>query len=122
VTIKSLSPATRQRVQSLVAYLALRFPDSSLNEAFESVETDAVFLGINRSAEGWLFVGISGPAMGRAKEGQLSAIAEALRLGAALGRASETERLWIDVDGPTGYGLRVTNKDDHSPEHGRPIT
>ena len=100
----------------------MSFPESSLDEAFESVETDAVFLGINRHREGWLFVGVSGPAMGRAKEGQLSEIAEALHLAAALGRAAETDRIWIDVDGPTRYGLRVTNKDDHSPEHGRPIT
>jgi hypothetical protein len=108
-------------VQSLFAYLTLAFPESSLDEAFESVETDAVFLGINRYAEGWLFVGISGPAMGRAKEGQLSEIAKGLHLAAALGRALETERIWIDIDGPTGYGLRATNKDDHSPEHGRAI-
>jgi hypothetical protein len=122
VTIKSLSPATRQRVENLLAYIASSFPESSVDEAFESVETDAVFLGINRDDEGWLFVGVSGPAMGRAKEGQLSQIAEALHLAAALGRASDTERIWIDVDGPTGYRLRATNKDDHSPELGRPIT
>jgi len=121
VTIKSLSPATRQRVQSLFAYLASSFPGSSLDEAFESVDTDAVFMGINRWDKGWLFVGLSAPTMTRAKKTQLPEIAAGLDLAAVLGRASEKERIWIDVDGPTGYRLRVTNKDDHSPEHGSSI-
>jgi hypothetical protein len=119
VTIKSLSPATRKRVQSLLVYLASSIPESSPDEVFESVDTDAVFIGINRHADGWLFVGVSGPAMTRAKKSQLSEIAASLDLAAALRRASERERTWIDVEGPAGYGLRVTNKDDHSPEHGR---
>jgi hypothetical protein len=122
VTIKSLSPATREHVQSLFTYLASTFPESSLDEALESVDTDAILIGINRHDKGWLFVGVSGSAMTHAKKAQLSEIAVALHLAAALGRASEKERIWIDVEGPTGYGLRVTNKDDHSPEHGRPIT
>ncbi len=121
MTIKSLSPATRERVHGLVAYLSSSFPESSLDEALESVETDAVFIGINRHDDGWLFVGVSGPAMTRAKETQLSEIAAALHLSAALDRASEDDRIWIDTDGPTGYGLRVTSKDDHSPQHGRSI-
>jgi len=122
MTIKSLSPATRQRTQDLFAYLASSFPESSLDEAFESVDTDAVFIGINRGDKGWRFVGVSGPAMARARKAQLSEIAANLHLASALGRASEEERIWIDVEGATGYGLRVTNKDDHSSEHGRPIT
>ncbi len=122
MTIKALSPATRERMQGLFAYLASSFPGSSPDEAFESVETDAVFIGINRHEKGWLFVGVSGPAMTRARGAQLSEIAAALHLTVALGRVSEKERIWIDVDGPTGYGLRVTNKDDHSPKDGRPIT
>jgi len=105
-----------------LAYLASSLPGSSLDEAFESVETDAIFIGINRWDKGWLFVGVSAPAMTRAKETQLPEIAAGLNLAAVLGRASEKERIWIDVDGPTGYRLRVTNKDDHSPEHGKPIT
>lgn len=122
VTIKSLSPATREHVQSLFTYLASAFLESGLDEALESVETDAVFIGINRHNKGWLFVGVSGPAMSRTEKGQLSEIATALDLAAALGRASEKERIWIDVNSPTGYRLRVTNKDDHSPEHGKAIT
>lgn len=122
MTIKSMSPATRQRVQDLFAYLASSFPGSSLDEIFESVETDAVFAAINRRDKGWVFLGVSGPAMIRAKEAQLSEIASALNLSAALSRASEDERIWIDVGGSNGYRLRTTNKDDHSPEHGRPIT
>jgi len=121
VTIKSLSPATRQRVQSLLAYLASSLPGSSLDEAFESVETDAVFIGINRWDKGWLFVGVSCPAMARAEKAQLPEIAASLNLAAVLGRTSEKERIWVDVDGPNGFWLRVTSKDDHSPEHGRPI-
>lgn len=121
VTIKSLSPATREHVQSLFTYLASSFPASSLDEAFESVETDAVLIGINRHEKGWLFVGVSGPAMTRTEKAQLSEIAAALHLAAVLARASEKERIWFDIDGPTGYRLRVTNKDDHSPENGRPI-
>ena len=121
MTIKSMSPATRERTQSLFAYLASSFPGSSLEEAFESVETDALFIGINRHDKGWLFVGVSGPAMTRAERAKLPEIAASLHLAALLARASEKERIWIDVDGPTGYRLRVTNKDDHSPEHGRPI-
>ena len=122
MTIKSLSPATREHVQSLFTYLASTFPGSSLDEALESVDTDAVLIGLNRRDKRWLFVGVSGPAMTRTEKGQLSEIAAALDLAAALGRASEKERIWIDVGDRTGYGLRVTNKDDHSPEHGRPIT
>jgi len=71
--------------------------------------------GINRQDKGWLFVGVSAPAMARADRAQLIEIAAALHLAAVLGRASEKERVWIDVEGPTGYGLRVTGKDDHSP-------
>jgi hypothetical protein len=118
MTIKSLSPVTRQRAQDLFAYLASAFPGSSLDEAFESVDTDAVFIGANRGEKGWLFVGVSGPAMVRARDARLSEIAESLHLADALDRASQDERVWIDVEGPTGYALRVTNKDDHAPGHG----
>ncbi len=121
MTIKSLSPVTRQRTQDLFAYLASSFPGSSLDEAFESVDTDAVFIGIDRGEKGWLFVGVSGPAMLRARKARLSEIAADLHLTEALDRASRDERVWIDVEGPTGYGLRVANKDDRSPERGQPI-
>jgi len=116
-----MSPATQQRVQDLLAYLAASFPESSLDETFESVETDAVFIGVNRRGGKRLFVGVSGPAMTHAKEARLSEIAASLNLTAALGRASENERIWIDVGGPKEYRLCATNKDDHSPEHGKPI-
>ena len=104
MTIKSLSPVTREHVQSLFTYLASTFPESSLDETLESVETDAVLIGINRHDKGWLYVGVSGPVMTRAKEAKLPEIAAALHLAAVLGRASEKERIWIDVDGPTDTG------------------
>jgi len=117
VTIKSFSPITRERVQSLCAYLTSSFPESKLDETLESMDTGAVFIGIKRSDGGWLFVGVSGPAMTRTEGEQLSDVAEDLDLAAALMRAPEGQRVWIDVASPIGYVLRVTNRDAHSPDH-----
>lgn len=81
------------------------------------MDTGAVFIGIKRSDGGWLFVGVSGPAMTRTEGEQLSDVAEDLDLAAALMRAPEGQRVWIDVASPIGYVLRVTNRDAHSPDH-----
>lgn len=121
MTIKSLSPVTRAKVQGLYDYIASSFPEASLDGGFESVETDAVFIGVDRREKGWLHVGVSGPAM-RGEGGEhLVQAAQSLGLVEALLRAPQGQRFWLDLDPSGACVLRLTNKDIHSPDPGKPI-
>ena len=119
MTIKSLSPMTRARVQFLYDYLASSFPEASLDGGFESVETDGVLIGVDRHEKGWLHVGVSGSAMRGEGGERLAEAAKSIGLVEALRRARHGQRVWLDLDVPGAYVLRFTNKDIHSPDQGK---
>lgn len=121
MTIKSLSPVTRTRVQFLYDHLASSFPEASLDGGFESVDTDAVFIGVDRHEKGWLQVGVSGPAMRGEGGERLAEVAKSLGLVEALHRAEHGQRVWLDLDASGAYVLRLSHKDMHYPDQGKPI-
>jgi len=119
MTIKILSERTRERVGSLLAYLAVSFPDARVEEPFESVETDTIFLSIDRGDEGRLYAGVSGALVSHAQGDTLAQFARELDLAAALRQVPQGQRVWMVASGPEGSALRVAPRDDHSPDGGR---
>jgi hypothetical protein len=118
MTIKTLSPVTQEVVGSLLRYLGASFPEGTLEEGFESVETDAVFLAIDRDEEGPLYAGVAGPLVSHARRDALAEMAQRLDLAAALRRAPEGQRVWMVANGQEGPALRLAPRDDRSPDHG----
>jgi len=119
MTIKTLSPSTQESVGSLLAYLVASFPDATLEEPFESVDTDAVFLSIDRDTDEPLYAGVSGTLVSRARGDALAEVARKLDLAAALRMAPQGQRVWMVVKGSEGAVLCLAPRDDRSPDRGR---